>query len=65
MLNLLPPVSHDILATLYKRLLISPGFVNQNVPGRQPEKLKILICNRKVISYEYRPILLLLLLLLL
>jgi len=59
MFNLLPPVSSDFLATLYKRLLISPGFVNQILPGRQPEKLKILICNWKLISYESRPILLL------
>jgi len=43
MFNLVPPVSGDILATLYKRLLINPGFVYQILPGRQPEKLKVLI----------------------
>jgi hypothetical protein len=59
MFNLLPPVPSDFLATLYKRFLISPGFVNQILPGTQPEKLKVLICNRELISYEPRPILLL------
>jgi len=50
MFNLVPPVSGDILATLYKRLLINPGFVYQILPGRQPEKLKVLIGSWSVMN---------------
>ena len=48
MFSMLPPVSSDFSATLYKRLLISPGFVNQTTIGRQYDKIKLLICNRKL-----------------